>query len=67
MSCSLRLASIFDLFAQDERPARIRGRGLGIGLAVVRDLVDAHGGAIVARSPGENLGSEFIVTLPLDA
>lgn len=60
-----RLAGIFDLFAQHERPPTIRGGGLGIGLAVVRDLVEAHGGAIVARSPGENLGSEFVVTLPM--
>jgi signal transduction histidine kinase len=62
-----RLESVFDLFVRDERTLAIRGGGLGIGLAVVRDLVEAHGGAIVARSPGENLGSEFIVTLPLDA
>jgi len=59
------LASIFDLFMQGERPPTISRGGLGIGLAVVRDLVEAHGGAIVARSPGENLGSEFIVTLPI--
>jgi diguanylate cyclase len=60
-----RLARIFDLFGQDERPLATRGGGLGIGLAVVRDLVEAHGGAIVAHSTGKNLGSEFIVTLPI--
>ena len=36
----------------------------GIGLAVVHDLVEAHGGTVVARSRGENLGSELSVTLP---
>jgi CheY-like chemotaxis protein len=39
--------------------------GLGIGLALVRALVQLHGGEIVASSPGENQGSEFIVRLPL--
>jgi len=57
-----RLASIFDLFAQ-EKPPTIRAGGLGIGLAVVRALVEAHGGAIVAHSLGENRGSKFIVSL----
>jgi signal transduction histidine kinase len=59
------LASIFDMYVQDERALTRRKGGLGIGLAVVRDLVEAHGGKIVARSAGENLGSEFVVTLPL--
>jgi signal transduction histidine kinase len=60
-----KLASILNLFTHDERSQAIRHGGLGIGLGVVRDLVEAHGGAIVARSPGENLGSEFVVTLPI--
>jgi signal transduction histidine kinase len=59
------LASIFDLFAQDERALTICRGSLGIGLAVVRDLVERHGGTITAHSSGENLGSEFIVTLPV--
>ncbi|MHB1678537.1 MAG: diguanylate cyclase domain-containing protein [Sulfuriferula sp.] len=58
------LPKIFDLFVQDERAPTLHARGLGIGLAVVYDLVEAHGGTIVARSPGANLGSEFVVTLP---
>lgn len=58
------LARIFDLFVQDERALATRPGGLGIGLAVVRDLVEAHGGVITAHSSGENLGSEFVVTLP---
>jgi diguanylate cyclase len=60
-----RLTSIFDLFGQEEHPSPNGRSGPGIGLAVVRDLVEAHGGAIVARSPGENRGSKFIVTLPI--
>jgi signal transduction histidine kinase len=59
------LSSIFDLFAQDERALTICRGGLGIGLAVVRDLVERHGGTITAHSSGENLGSEFSVTLPV--
>ena len=40
--------------------------GLGIGLKVVRGLVDLHGGTVEARSDGVDLGSEFVVTLPLE-
>ena len=60
------LPHVFDLFVQ-EPGARARSNGgLGIGLAVVRELVEAHGGTVIARSGGRDLGSEFIVTLPLD-
>jgi diguanylate cyclase len=59
------LPSIFVLFVQDERGLAHAGGGLGIGLAVVRELVDAHGGSIRASSRGKDLGSEFLVTLPL--
>jgi diguanylate cyclase len=59
-----RLGTIFEPFAHDERRSAVGG-GLGIGLAVVHELIEAHGGAIVARSRGENLGSEFSVTLPI--
>jgi diguanylate cyclase len=59
------LPGIFDLFVQDiDAPEPALG-ALGIGLAVVRDLVEAHGGHVIGRSPGKNLGSEFVVTLPL--
>ena len=58
------LPHIFDLFVQDTKVLNRDNRGLGIGLAVVRDLVQAHGGRVVGRSAGRGLGSEFVVTLP---
>jgi diguanylate cyclase (GGDEF)-like protein len=61
------LPNIFELFVQDARAQAHYDGGLGIGLAVVRDLVEAHGGTVVARSPGRDLGSDFIVTLPMAA
>lgn len=59
------LPDIFELFVRDRRAMAVDSRGLGIGLTVVRDLVQAHGGTVVARSAGKNLGSQFIVTLPM--
>lgn len=56
------LLHIFDLFTQ-VRP--FEGEGLGIGLNVAREIVALHGGRIEARSDGQGLGSEFIVTLPI--
>ena len=60
------LPHIFDLFVQDARALDHSVGGLGIGLAVVRELVEAHHGTVTANSAGRNLGSEFIVTLPID-
>jgi PAS domain S-box-containing protein len=55
---------IFDLFAQAERnPDRTQG-GLGIGLALVKSLVELHGGSVGCRSEGTGKGSSFVVTLP---
>jgi CheY-like chemotaxis protein/two-component sensor histidine kinase len=55
---------IFEMFAQvEEGPERPR-RGLGIGLTLVRRLVQMHGGTVTARSEGRGLGSEFEVRLP---
>lgn len=55
---------IFELFTQAPRgPDRSQG-GLGIGLALVKSLVELHGGSIEAQSRGPNLGSEFVVRLP---
>jgi diguanylate cyclase (GGDEF)-like protein len=59
------LTHIFELFVQDERALALQSGGLGIGLAVVRDLVEAHNGTVVAKSAGTDRGSEFIVRLPL--
>jgi diguanylate cyclase len=59
------LPGVFDLFVQDQRAVAVHRGGLGIGLAVVRELVAAHGGSVVARSAGHDLGSEFVVTLPV--
>ncbi|SFD89053.1 hybrid sensor histidine kinase/response regulator [Massilia yuzhufengensis] len=59
------LATVFDMFSQLE-PALERSRGgLGIGLALVRGIVELHGGAIEAHSEGEGRGSCFRVRLPL--
>ncbi len=57
-----QLSIIFEPFAQGEHRV---GEGLGIGLAVVRQLVELHHGNVTAASAGENCGSEFVVTLPL--
>jgi diguanylate cyclase (GGDEF)-like protein len=55
---------IFDLFVQDPRAMTFARGGLGIGLALVRDLVGAHGGTITVASNGPDRGSSFTVTLP---
>ena len=59
------LPTIFEMFVQDTRYSALSNGGLGIGLAVVRDLVQAHGGTVSATSAGKNRGSQFVVTLPL--
>jgi signal transduction histidine kinase len=59
------LPHIFELFVQDARGLTLSNDGLGIGLAVVRELVQAHGGNVTASSPGSDSGSTFVVTLPL--
>ena len=61
------LPHVFDLFVQDARALDRSGGGLGIGLAVVRELVEAHSGTVTGHSAGRNLGSEFTVTLPMDS
>jgi two-component system, chemotaxis family, CheB/CheR fusion protein len=59
------LPHVFELFAQaDHSIARTQG-GLGIGLNIVRSLVELHGGEVSAHSAGLNLGSEFVVRLPV--
>jgi PAS domain S-box-containing protein len=59
------LPLVFDMFTQAERtPDRAQG-GLGLGLALVKSIVDLHGGSILAASEGEGKGSTFTITLPL--
>lgn len=59
------LPTIFNIFTQvDSSPERTRG-GLGIGLSLVRSLVELHGGQAEARSGGYGAGSEFIIRLPV--
>ncbi len=59
------LSKIFDLFVQaEQRIDRPRG-GLGVGLSLAKSIVELHGGTIEARSDGPNMGSEFLVKLPL--
>lgn len=60
------LPHIFDLFKQANEGDPRSGSGLGIGLALVRDLVELHGGSVTANSAGPRMGSEFEVRLPLE-
>jgi len=57
------LQHIFDVFSLDTNMP-IDESGLGIGLAVVHELVKAHGGSVTARSEGDDRGTEFVVRLP---
>jgi len=59
------LPYVFDLFAQAKRTLDRSQGGLGVGLTLVRTLVQLHGGSVEAHSPGLGLGCEFIVNLPL--
>jgi signal transduction histidine kinase/DNA-binding response OmpR family regulator len=58
------LASVFNLFTQMDRSLDRSQGGLGIGLTLVRRLVEMHGGSVEARSEGPGRGSEFVVRLP---
>ncbi|MES2638202.1 MAG: hybrid sensor histidine kinase/response regulator [Myxococcota bacterium] len=61
------LSHAFDLFAQSERTLDRSQGGLGIGLTLVRSLVQLHGGTVHAESEGRGSGSDFVVRLPLGA
>ena len=61
------LPTVFDLFVQGDTSLARSRSGLGIGLALVRQVVALHGGRVVAFSEGPGKGSEFVVRLPLAA
>ncbi len=61
------LEKIFDMFVQVAPSQDRTHRGLGVGLTLVRSLVEMHGGSIEAHSAGEGKGSELVVRLPADA
>jgi PAS domain S-box-containing protein len=61
---ALALPTIFDMFSQVDRSLERATGGLGIGLALVRGLVEMHGGRVEAASDGAGAGSTFTVTLP---
>jgi PAS domain S-box-containing protein len=58
------LPYVFDRFRQADATSTRRHGGLGLGLAIVRHLVEMHGGTVEASSPGEKLGATFTVKLP---
>lgn len=59
------LSHVFEIFAQLDEPRARASSGLGIGLALVRSLVEMHGGSVTAHSAGPGTGSCFAVNLPL--
>jgi CheY-like chemotaxis protein/anti-sigma regulatory factor (Ser/Thr protein kinase) len=61
------LPYVFDYFRQADATTTRKFGGLGLGLAIVRHLVELHGGTVQADSPGEGQGATFTVTLPLIA
>ena len=61
------LPFVFDRFRQADSTTTRRHAGLGLGLSIVKQLVELHGGSVQATSSGKNQGATFVVTLPLAA
>jgi CheY-like chemotaxis protein len=61
------LPRIFDMFVQHRQPLDRSGGGLGLGLTIVRSIVEAHGGRVEVRSDGQGKGSELEIHLPASA
>jgi signal transduction histidine kinase len=61
------LPYVFDRFRQEDGAATREHAGLGIGLSIVRHLVELHGGTVTACSDGEGKGASFVVEFPIDA
>jgi CheY-like chemotaxis protein len=59
------LSRVFDMFTQVDRSLEKAQGGLGVGLTIVKRLVEMHGGSVEAKSGGYGTGSEFIVRLPV--
>jgi signal transduction histidine kinase len=59
------LPQVFERYRQGQNDYGRKHKGLGLGLAIVRHLVEMHGGKVAAESKGEGFGSTFIVSLPM--
>jgi PAS domain S-box-containing protein len=59
------LPFVFDRFRQENRSSKARAAGLGLGLSIVREIVELHGGSVKAHSRGADQGATFVVRLPL--
>jgi len=59
------LPFVFEPFKQSDETGKNNHGGIGLGLTIVRHLIEAHGGTVMAKSAGRNLGATFIVEIPL--